>query len=87
MVGGGAGARAGAEPVIDDRMRGEERAGPCPLTDKEAGALRLAALPGDRRRTLPQCGDRPQPALFRGRRLHARMLVAAVRIATHQGRL
>nr|WP_237302717.1 LuxR C-terminal-related transcriptional regulator [Streptomyces sp. S063] len=24
-------------------MRGEERAGPCPLTDKEAGALRPAA--------------------------------------------
>ncbi|MCQ1576107.1 response regulator [Streptomyces parvus] len=75
--------------VIDDRMRGEERTGPCPLTDKEAEALRLAADGAHSREIAAELflsvgtvRNRLSSAVGK---LHARTLVDAVRIATHQG--
>ncbi|WP_435237977.1 response regulator [Streptomyces sp. YPW6] len=75
--------------VIDERMRGEERAGPSPLTDKEAEALRLAAAGAHSREIAAELflsvgtvRNRLSSAVGK---LHARTLVDAVRIATHHG--
>ncbi|MEU2795140.1 response regulator transcription factor [Streptomyces sp. NPDC007117] len=75
--------------VIDERMRGEERAGPSPLTGKEAEALRLAAAGAHSREIAAELflsvgtvRNRLSSAVGK---LHARTLVDAVRIATHHG--
>ncbi|OCC10790.1 Response regulator protein VraR [Streptomyces sp. PTY087I2] len=75
--------------VIDPRMRGEERSGPSPLTDREAEALRLAArgahsreIAADLFLSVGTVRNRLSSAVGK---LHARTLVDAVRIATHQG--
>lgn len=75
--------------VIDPRMRGEERSGPSPLTDKETEALRLAAAGAHSREiaadlflSVGTVRNRLSAAVGK---LHARTLVDAVRIATHQG--
>lgn len=75
--------------VIDPRMRGEERSGPSPLTDKEAEALRLAAegahsreIAADLFLSVGTVRNRLSSAVGK---LHARTLVDAVRIATHHG--
>ncbi|MYX15887.1 response regulator [Streptomyces sp. SID8374] len=75
--------------VIDARMRGEERSGPSPLTDKEAEALRLAAegahsreIAADLFLSVGTVRNRLSSAVGK---LHARTLVDAVRIATQHG--
>ncbi|BAG19667.1 response regulator [Streptomyces griseus] len=75
--------------VIDPRMRGEERAGAGPLTDKEAEALRLAADGAHSREIAAELflsvgtvRNRLSSAVGK---LHARTLVDAVRIARDQG--
>ncbi|MFJ8844166.1 response regulator [Streptomyces cyaneofuscatus] len=75
--------------VIDPRMRGEERSGPSPLTDKEAEALRLAAegahsreIAADLFLSVGTVRNRLSSAVGK---LHARTLVDAVRIATQHG--
>ncbi|WP_433402060.1 response regulator transcription factor [Streptomyces sp. CA-146814] len=75
--------------AIDARMREEERTGPSPLTDKEAEALRLAAMGAHSREiaadlflSVGTVRNRLSSAVGK---LHARTLVDAVRIATHHG--
>ncbi|WP_234421927.1 response regulator transcription factor [Streptomyces sp. CB00316] len=75
--------------AIDPRMRGEERATPSPLTEKEAEALRLAAAGAHSREiaadlflSVGTVRNRLSSAIGK---LHARTLVDAVRIATHHG--
>ncbi len=75
--------------VIDPRMRGEERSVASPLTDKETETLRLAATGAHSREiaadlflSVGTVRNRLSSAVGK---LHARTLVDAVRIATHQG--
>ncbi|MFE4693663.1 response regulator [Streptomyces sp. NPDC056749] len=80
---------AGGGRVIDPRMRDALRAGPSPLTDSEAEALRLTAsgahareIAADLFLSLGTVRNRLSSAVGK---LHARTLVDAVRIAEGHG--
>ncbi|MDT0489276.1 DNA-binding response regulator [Streptomyces sp. NPDC012600] len=75
--------------AIDPRMRGDERPGPSPLTEKETEALRLAAggahsreIAADLFLSVGTVRNRLSSAIGK---LHARTLVDALRIAEHHG--